>query len=76
MVNPRLMTIQPGGVCGSYLREFTDIVFFVLERLRERHVTPGRDEPIGLKNASPPDETDTIIELEMKTYGRAEVESF
>jgi len=54
----------PWGVRGRHTwSKFTDIAFFVLGRFRERYVTPGWDEPAGLRNASASDEAETLYAL-------------
>jgi len=40
-----------------------DIAFFVLGRFRERYVTPGWEEPTGLRNASASGEAETLYAL-------------
>ena len=43
--------------------KFTDIAFLVFGRFRERYITPGWDEPAGLRNASASDEAETLYPL-------------
>ena len=52
-----------GGRGHSTWSKVTDIAFLVLGRFRERHVTPGWDEPTGLRNASASDEAETLYAL-------------
>jgi len=42
---------------------FTDIAFLVLGRFKERHVTPGYDEPAGLMNASASGDAEMLYAL-------------
>ena len=49
-------------MCHTWSR-FTDIAFLVLGRFRERYVTPGWEEPAGLRNASGSDEAETPYAL-------------
>jgi hypothetical protein len=49
--------------------KFTDIAFFVLGRFKERYVTPGCDEPAGLRNASASEEAEMLYALPGKRPG-------
>ena len=58
---------------GCHTRsKFTDIAFLVFGRFRERYVTPGWDEPAGLRNASASDEVETLYPLLGKCRAGAE----
>ena len=49
-----------------------DIAFLVLGRFRERYVTPGWDEPAGLRKASASDEAEALYPLLERCWTGAE----
>ena len=60
---------KPGVERCRTWSKFTDIAFLVLGRFKERYVTPGYDEPAGLRNASASEEAEMLYALPGKRHG-------